>query len=94
MASPQQKPSELEDVLRRLRSAASDLESAAYRADEAIGEIESAATPDGSFEVIYDSAELADLVAKLHDDEHEGPMRWCTREVCKAADEIRAASRG
>lgn len=94
MASPQQKPSELDHVLRQLRSAANALQSAAYSAEDAIGEIESAVTPEGQIEVIYDSAELADLVAKLHDDEHEGPMRWCTREVCKAADEIRAASRG
>jgi hypothetical protein len=29
--------------------------------------------------------ELADQVARVHYDEHEGPLRFCGRECCRTA---------
>ncbi|GGM76029.1 hypothetical protein GCM10012275_53410 [Longimycelium tulufanense] len=32
-------------------------------------------------------ADLADLVRRLHDDQHDGPMRFC-HEACREADDV------
>lgn len=39
-----------------------------------------------------DALELAELVARLHDDDqHGGSLRWCDREACRRAAEYGAA---
>jgi len=88
-------PTELEQVIDRLRRAASDLEGAAYEAGDAINEIQSALGPDEVQSALRSFSNpgatslvtLAEMVVRLHDEEHEGPRMWCSRDVCRKADE-------
>lgn len=88
-------PTVLEQVIDRLRRAASDLEGAAFEAGDAINEIQNALEPT-EIQSALDSFSnptattvitLAEMVVRLHDEEHEGPRMWCSREVCRKADE-------
>lgn len=91
MNAPARKPekTELERMLDRLRSAAYELESAASEATDAVDEVRSIVSGeiDG---VSYDEdlEELAQLVLSMHDEDHEGPRRWCAHAVCKRAYEL------
>lgn len=68
-----------------------DLASGAIQA--AVTEVEEAA---GKFDLneladqVVTVEELAEEIARLHDAEHEGSLRFCERLVCRMADEVRS----
>ncbi len=85
MTAARKLPTELENVISQLRRAAQDLSSAADRADDAVSAAEDAFNPEAPHSE-SDARALAELVVRMHDDEHEGPRMWCDREACRKAD--------
>lgn len=77
--APAEQPDPLKDVKDRLRRAAYDLEDAAQRAEEAISSIGPEDKADCS------CIRILPAIERMHEDEHTGPMRWCTHAVCREA---------
>jgi hypothetical protein len=71
----------------RLRNAVAELETAASAASDAAAELREVTDPESlpSGQVYEDHRELIELVTAMHLDEHAGPLRFCDREVCRAA---------
>lgn len=74
----------LADLKRRLDFAVSDLERAAGDAREAVA----ALMPEEDAEDDPKDAPHGPLLAAVqcwHDEEHDGPLRWCLHPVCREA---------
>lgn len=84
--TPAKPKTDLERLMDRMQRAARELEDAANRAVDAVGEVESCLMHD---DVDGSELDLRELVGELHDAEHEGPQRFCSREACREAWETR-----
>lgn len=83
MTAANAKASEYEQLIERLKSAAWDLSSAADDARDAVEALDPATTEDA-----HTNRELAEAVRLMHDDTHEGPIRWCRHDACQKAEQI------
>lgn len=79
--------SDIARLAERLRYAVGELETAASSAMDAAAELREVTEPESlpSGHIHEDRSELIELVTAMHLDEHEGPLRFCSREVCRAA---------